>query len=386
MFSIASIRNTYGMIRRICFDSSASLGPQSIEIELTSRCNHRCFFCSSHSYLIPHSTQNKYFSSETLEQLATSLSCFKTKSILFAGSGEPFLSDALLDFVQSHGRSFDIRILTNGSCLDKVDRQLFSRIRRLAVSCNSMSEERHKEIHGYSGCSQLRSILGNIIRLKEYQAKEIKLQMNVVLCRKNFNELSEFMSFSLQENIPVLIRPLCANFDAVKSDALSSDEIARGLHYAKDAFEHVGPLSENYIFTLKYFAYFLRLYHRLKYGSAKGQAISCLSGFRNAYVDSSGNLRLCWHRTDPIGNINDTNFEKLWSSIEAKYLRRCAAMMSFGAMPVCSSCFGCAEPHMYSTHFLNRYIRKYPYLLSLYLQDNNVHSLKIENKEQTHKL
>jgi MoaA/NifB/PqqE/SkfB family radical SAM enzyme len=195
-----NIIRAFRLIRIINFDPKKTTGPLSIEVNMTSACNYKCYFCNAHSYLKEKCPQVQSLPDETIDCLLEDIRLLNIQEILFAGDGEPFLHKRFLDIIDACKERKD-KILTNGSKHRQVSASVFANIHKLTISLNSIDDETHRLIHGYHGNSQLPYILGNIERLLSLPRARKKLQINYVVTKDNLEELETTFELSHKWNI-----------------------------------------------------------------------------------------------------------------------------------------------------------------------------------------
>ena len=98
--------------------------PFFVTMDLTRRCNLRCFGCRCHSPDRPASptgdTGTRDFPLELFEKVSAELKTLGTRSLCLSGEGEPFLHPQLLDFVSLAKKAgLHLVLLTNGTLLDE---------------------------------------------------------------------------------------------------------------------------------------------------------------------------------------------------------------------------------------------------------------------------
>jgi cyclic pyranopterin phosphate synthase len=170
-----NIKRGLRLVRMLDFDATSSIGPLRVDIALTSACNYRCVFCGTHSFLRTQAYKPTTLDRITLNQLLLDIQDLGTSEILFAGNGEPFLYDGLPELIKRN-EYHKIEVMTNGSLLHLVDREVFAGLSKLTVSLNSGTGATHQRTHGYKGPNEFLGIEDNINRLLNYESGFKKIE------------------------------------------------------------------------------------------------------------------------------------------------------------------------------------------------------------------
>lgn len=301
------------LVRMLDFDPHSNIGPLTVDIAVTSTCNYRCVFCGTHSYLRPETVKPQTLAKSRLIDLLADLEQLGTRDILFAGNGEPLLSDFMVELIKLHGSEYHLEIMTNGSLLDKVDRKVFDNLFRLTVSLNSGNGKTHQLTHGYKGENQFPQIVNNIERLLSYKDGSHKVELNYVITKDNRDEMEDFYRLAGKWGVRYHARPVDAS-----------------------------------------------VFPDLQIVARPTQLTACYMGFIRPSIIADGAVLQCYGcTTNPLGNLYQNSFQDIWKSGRETRLK--AARMAKSGTPLTPGCYGCANAIASGTSF-EKYYSKIPFL------------------------
>ncbi|HOJ51439.1 MAG TPA: SynChlorMet cassette radical SAM/SPASM protein ScmE [Syntrophales bacterium] len=165
--------------------------PRSVDIEITSRCNLRCTYCSHFSSGadvaedLPSSEWIRFF-----DELAEA----KVLRVVFSG-GEPFVRDDFLSLITHLSqRPLRFAILTNGTLIDSKTAQFLAACRRLdyiQISLDGAESETHDAFRGKGSFEQ---VVSGIEFLKQAGITPV---VRVTVHRQNYFRLKDIARFIL---------------------------------------------------------------------------------------------------------------------------------------------------------------------------------------------
>jgi len=161
----------------------------SMEIELTRRCNLRCLYCYAAA---GEKLENELDFEEICDAIAQA-AALGARRIIVLGGGEPLVYGRLpelLDFI--HGQGLGIDLFTNGALLTKDMAELFLALNvHPVVKMNSLQPEVQDLLAGRKEVfNDIRRGL-ELLRSAGYPAPELPLGVQTVICRQNYDELSD---------------------------------------------------------------------------------------------------------------------------------------------------------------------------------------------------
>ena len=359
---IVNVLRSMKMIRMINFSPSSDIGPLCFDISITSRCNHKCYFCKTHSSLVSDEQEHTTIPEPIMKMFLEDCVELGVQEILFSGEGEPFLVKYLPEMIIEYGKKIRIKVLTNGSTLHKiVSPRLLDNIYKLTISLNSINRETHKLIHGYRDNCQFDGIMQGINKVLEIPRVREKLQINYVITEDNINEFDSVIEMSNRKNIFFAMRPLGISFEELKSRRLQKDvlrELSVKIEYQLKKTHH----NQQAIATLRFVHESLSVVAKVE--KEENELLPCYSGFYWGHIQGNGDYSICCHGSRELGNIKEESICKIWKSKETQSEIYSAVLMCETNIPVCSSCYRCRDPHMYSALF-HKYFSAVPFQLAM---------------------
>lgn len=204
----------------------AIIGPMTIHLDLTSRCNTKCSFCGYHSPLIKervwaHSGwQNLDLSMRVFEQLHRELELLGgSDEVLLIGGGEPILHKHSSTIIEKLGSSkMNPFLFTNGLVIGKqVSEQLLQAgLSKFYWSIHAADESTWMALHPGSSKGQFTRILTNLsdfIQLKHQRARSTRVIVIHALCKLNYTQVKEMIIQSRDLGVDELrfqlMQPVC---------------------------------------------------------------------------------------------------------------------------------------------------------------------------------
>lgn len=284
--------------------------PVYMEIGPTNRCNHRCIFCCYDFFV---NTNHRDIDTEVMLRTLKEIADKGTKSIMFAGDGEPLLhKDIGLFTKKAKEFGLDVSMTTNGVLLtkDKID-QCLPNLSWIRFSIDSGSAENHSQIHRTNE-ADFEKLMNNIKAAVEFK-KENNLNVTIgaqfLLIPQNVNEavklaarLKEIGADNLQ------IKPYSQNPNSINKFAINYEEYA-----------HLEPELEKFN-SPDFKVYFRsRTMKRIEEGNVYPKCFG-LSYF--ALIDAKGDVLPCslfYGKPDfSYGNLYQNSFSEIWDGEKRK--------------------------------------------------------------------
>lgn len=170
-----------------------SIGPVSINLDVTMACNYACTHCVDSSVL---NVEGKFTQNE-VRQTIDVLSANGLKSVIIIGGGEPLLHseiESMIRHIKSHG--LQLAIVTNGSNNHKLMEicKLLDEKDWIRFSLDAGNDETFQEIHRPRKSVNLLDICAGAKRIKEMNPK-VSLGFSYIIiyegCMVNGKELRE---------------------------------------------------------------------------------------------------------------------------------------------------------------------------------------------------
>jgi len=302
------------------------IGPWSVQLDPTLRCEHGCIGCWTHSPL--YAEEKRPFSSIDLDfaairTLLRDLADLGTCVVYVSGGGEPFMHPEIwriLECICESGMEFCLH--TNLLHLDTnaIERLLRLAPRQVTVSLWGAHPETYRRTHPGQDPESHHRILQNVEFLVESRRTAVKLHS--VLTRFCAAELPDLIRMAHRLDVSAvdiaLIDPIPSVTDGILPDRREADTLLRTLSECEDRRVSVDP----------------QTIRRLQ-GISNGHSVCCLSsvecddhlfpcyaGWFSVRITAEGNVLYCLkgHRC-PMGNIHESEFRDIWTSESFQQMR-----------------------------------------------------------------
>lgn len=337
-------------------------GPELIDLSITSICNHKCYFCDEHSYLLKSKNKPTTLNDSTVEHLFREFKKLRVKKVTLAGNGEQLMLPITSKMILKYGKSIEFQIATNGSSLYKIDEKLYDNLSKITVSINSVNNKTHKLIHGYASKNdegQLPEILKELNRLLKFEKSENKILVSYAISKDNINEIEELFNFVKSTNCDFSIRPVHLIFNEMQTNnvGLSLEERIFLKNKIKNYMANTSDerLINIWNYTLDKF----NEYEEMVLPEHLKKLKPCYSGFRLINIWSDGQVHQCAYSSYSLGNIYENSFTHIWNSKAMKDNLTKAATMHETNNPPYSHCAQCLEIQGNSV-LLNKFMKFIP--------------------------
>ncbi|MDL1967662.1 MAG: radical SAM protein [Deltaproteobacteria bacterium] len=290
--------------------------PISIEIGITSQCNHNCCWCS----ITPKKVdRHSYLSKDILKKFVSNVKEMNVRSVVISGSGEQTLHKDLPWFLQQlHEAGLYIGMNTNGSRLTPdLCRTIVDTVTWIRISLDAASEEVRKAVHGVKDLNKATEGLKELVRLKKEVDSQISIGTQMVVCPENEKEIESCTNLSIAIGVDYQqIKPaipfdyyypnykdakirMAEWLDRIKN--LDGNKQWKGfqVNVRYDQFE-------NYINGTDF-------YERVNF--------KCLTSF-SPYIEADGNVWYCVDKKGNenywLGDLNNHSLKEIWESERRK--------------------------------------------------------------------
>jgi GTP 3',8-cyclase len=274
-----------------------------LRIALTPRCNLKCIYCHHEGEANP----KREIPAEMAICAARAAVDLGVRSLKFTG-GEPLLRSDLASLISQMPQDLDISLTTNGVFLAEQALGLAEAgLDRLNISLDSLKPETYRAITaGREG--DLERVLAGIDAARGAGLQPIKL--NVVVLKKNEQEISDLIEFSRQKGIILqLIELLDLRGIGISGDI---ERIERDLQKSADRIT-------------------MREMHRRKKYFLDGAEVEVVRPMDNTEfcanctrlrITSDGRIKPCLLRNDNLIDIGTCDQEKIKQLLQEANLRR----------------------------------------------------------------
>jgi len=199
MYDLESIAHD-PTVFRTCVAANEPYKPLYVKVKLTWRCNLRCQMCN-YWRQERHNALSSELIRTTIDELAE-LGCGK----IHLSGGEPLLREDLFELVEYMvTRGMRVNLTTNGTLLtrEKAERLAASGVKSVSVSIDSPEARVHDHIRAKGAWKRTIKGLRNLRRAIRKARAKIKIRLNTVISRINYESLT---------TLPELAHQVEANF------------------------------------------------------------------------------------------------------------------------------------------------------------------------------
>ncbi len=303
----------YHLDRLIDWQKGKDIYPIYIEIAPSGGCNQRCIFCAL-DYL---KYKPVFLKEKPLYKFLSEISKTGTKSVMFAGEGEPLLHPQLKNFVSfAKKRGLDVAITTNGTLFSEgLAKETLPFLSWVRISLNAATPQTYRAIHRVA-LEDFHKVLQNIkntVKIKRKNKYTSTIGVQFLLLNQNYKEAEILAKILKQIGVDYLI------IKPYSQHPLSINRLKPELNYQKllDLEEKLKPYSD------KKFNLIFRKKTMLKLNATKPYQ-RCMGLPFWAYLSASGDLYACSSFLEDerfiYGNIYQEGFTKIWQGEKRKAL------------------------------------------------------------------
>lgn len=290
--------------------------PISIEIGLTSKCNHRCCWCSIDAKDVD---RHHFLDRNVIDTFITNISEMDVRSVVVSGSGEQTLH---LDFNYVLGRLKEqgiyIGLNTNGSRLsESICRTIVDTVTWVRISLDASSENVRKAVHGVSDLTKTVNGIKQLVSMKKEYESQLSIGTQMVVCPENANEIESCVKLSKEIGVDYMqIKPTIP-FDYYYPDLEDKKRLMAGWLDRIKAVATDLPCN-GFLVNVRYDQFL----NYIKGTDLREKAhLPCLTSF-SPYVEADGNV---WYCVDKkgfpeywLGDLNKTSLMEIWNGNRRK--------------------------------------------------------------------
>lgn len=178
--------------------------PVTVELDLVSFCNHSCWWCVDplHKKISIDPT----FVSRLLSELKT----LGIEGIVFKGGGEPTLYKPFTKVIEeAKAHTFEIGIITNGSRLNNLYKEIVQNVNYIRVSIDGPTRETHQEIHQSHDYDNVIAGVQNLVEYRnELGQRHPIIGLSFAMDYSLFHHVGDAINLGEQLNVNyILLRP-----------------------------------------------------------------------------------------------------------------------------------------------------------------------------------
>jgi radical SAM protein with 4Fe4S-binding SPASM domain len=302
-------------------------GPFYVDIDLTERCNLNCLGCPYHNADKKLIRDQKEIPQdmplEVLNRICTELHELGAHTLIFQGTGEPFLHPHLIDCVRiGKELGFYIILFTNGTLLsaDTIQALSDARLDTLKISLWATSEEQFLKNYPGSKPEIFHRIMDGLKLLGDFKSKKNShfpaIQIHLIFNNTNFQSVNEILDLAARAGSSFISFSPMVNFreelDPLLLSPEQTQEFQKSLLQAKNKLTSIA-IAHNIdeIFT------------RLKLGHSVWKELPCYVTWYHSRIRADGTVQPCGRCTSQIefGNVNTNSFKNIWNGPSIRNFR-----------------------------------------------------------------
>lgn len=297
----------------------AKNGPFYVDIDLTERCNLNCLGCAYHNVdnklIWEHKEVPQDIPMDLFKRVCSELRKMGTHTLIFQGTGEPFLHPSVGECVRiGKELGFYIILFTNGTLLDReIIRELReARLDRLKISLWATSREQFAQ--NYPGTKPLifQKVLDGLRQLGDLRASResqlFDVQPHFVINTTNYSSVDEMVDLAeLSGSRYISFSPMVNHRNELDPFILSPQKIDQFQKYLRKAKKRLESLNiEHNVGEISM---------RFRLGPGIWRDLPCYITWYHARIRANGTIQPCGRCNNEVqfGNIHSNSFEEIWN-------------------------------------------------------------------------
>lgn len=302
------------------------LGPETLQLNLTNRCNLDCIFCWNHSPLLPPRSASwhaRRLSDAHLAVVLADLPRLAPDHVLLSGRGEPLLHPGAPRLLERLAElEIPVTVQTNGTTGPRPERLHALGVARLHVDVSAATAEGYARVHPRRGQTFYAELVARLARLAELG---VELTLVAVIQRENIDEIVPLARWArdlgarglylkgleLREGLEPLeaLAPDAAGWRRVAEELARAREVLAGGEVELDA-AHLEQLA--------------RGEGPRRFTAGAAQLRRCFIGWYYLRITIDGRVMFCC-KDKPVGHLDDpAGLYRLWRAPGYQALRLAA--------------------------------------------------------------
>ncbi len=273
--------------------------PRYVGIGTHFFCNAKCIFCLGGKYENFTIERYKSFFEDKLKDVL-----YNAEIVDFHGYGELLLMPKIDKFIKYINRRLPEQtktIFTNGIALK--NKQFFDGKYNIVISLHASNKNLHRQIVGLDSFDE---IISNIVNLKKQ--KNVKITICSILNKLNINDTENLVRLCDKLRVKNLMFKYMTIFDYKHFDL----SVFMNKNDSNDNVLKASELAKKYGIYINCPPLF--------FNKNKSNNI-CMQPWNNIYIENQGTVNPCCFTGTHIGNLENTEFDKLWNNNKYQKLR-----------------------------------------------------------------
>jgi glycosyltransferase involved in cell wall biosynthesis/MoaA/NifB/PqqE/SkfB family radical SAM enzyme len=304
------------------------IGPYTVQIDPTNRCNNDCVACWCRSPLLldkalPPEKRSQTLPFEIIRDLIDDVVAMETKEIYIAGGGEPFCHPNILEIIEYIKKSGLIcNINTNFTLVDREVAEFLAqmRVEYMTVSVWAGTAETYADVHPNKPEETFYDIKDSLAHLNRVKDQFPLIKVYNVISNLNYHEILAMIDFALETNSESVEFTVLDTIPGRTDFLLVSEEERAWLYEEACKVKEwiVGKEKESRLHLFKYDQFLRRISGEHTTSGEHDKTIidsmPCTVGWLFARVLADGNVNSCLksHRI-PTGSLYEKSFRELWT-------------------------------------------------------------------------
>lgn len=289
------------------------LGPQIIQLNISSKCNYRCSFCCIHHSPFRSTESNtssiNFVPFENIKNFIDQAYMLGTETIYIGGDGEPLLHPEILKIILYVGRyNFKITVLTNAAKTDVLSRILKSPLPAsnisFLVNLSAANSKKFALIYRKSP-SLFNSLLENIKKIN----KHYPVALSYLIFNDTYEDIFEFIKLASSLNIRAIKFKFPTLYDLEQREKLLLNE--RQMYILLCKIGKIENFSKKYNINSELRKYVIDYYLQR---ANKIKILRCYNGWFFSRIKEDGNVYICCRENKSLGKINSSDFKEVFFS------------------------------------------------------------------------
>jgi MoaA/NifB/PqqE/SkfB family radical SAM enzyme len=333
--------------------------PERLNIGLTSMCKLKCIMCH-HS--LPGRSPNVELTDIAWQRMQPAIKACTELTI--AGSGDPLLHRNFVAMMKQLAEYPPcITIYTSMNFWGKgYTEAVTEAVNDLCCSIDAATPETYEQIRVGGDFSKVIRNIKSVVALraeKGYDIKRLRLSYGFIPMRKNLHEMPRAAELAAELGMDAFMLQPLFEIDRIDESVLHPDylpklqemiahtrqrcdelgiELHNTIRYVEDCestteqptWKEAEKISDNPAASMEMFAW-------EKPAPADEVVLECTDSYHRIMIVADGNVLPCWDRYNPMGNLNEEDFDAVWMGAKFQTFRR--RMMTAGDSP----CRGCVN-------------------------------------------
>lgn len=273
--------------------------PSVLYFETTYRCTCKCGFCER--WKVGPGRQKDELSTGQVKKMLLDAKSLGVRFIGLTG-GEAFLRKDIFEIGKyAKDLGLNVNVASNGTLINEKNiKKIIGTFDSVTISMDGINKETHDEIRGVSGVYD--KAMGALRLFKKYN---FPTAVNMVITKKNYNQIEKYIEFFKKENIPTQLTPVHdyeTSFLTVKKDLKEIDvKLFKKLWL---------QLSKKYEFLNNFFYKYVPTF----FESPKNlfDKYTCFAGTTMMFVNPYGEIFPCEFYRSKMGDLKEESLSEIW--------------------------------------------------------------------------